>query len=154
MEIPIDKAKSIQQLLELVDRNCRSDNFLFRGQQEDWSLVPRLARLRLRKGDTFAEVERGMFDDFKRHANPHITRTPKSDWDWLALAQHHGMPTRLLDWTTNPLAALWFAICRPAKDRKPAVLWILRTRQRDLLDNPRGEGPWAIPKTRVFRPGR
>jgi hypothetical protein len=55
------------------------------------------------------DYEKETLNRFKLRANPEIVPAPKDDWEWLALAQHHGLPTRLLDWTSSPLIALYFA---------------------------------------------
>lgn len=68
-----------------------------------------MGRLPLANDIVREQYEREVFLEFKRRAHPFLQNTPGSDLEWLYLARHYNLPTRLLDWTTNPLVALFFA---------------------------------------------
>jgi hypothetical protein len=142
---------TLTSYVEYLEQNCEDDTLLFRGQPEDKPLLPRLARLKLRTGKSILAAEASMFNDFHLRALPYLDIDTEDEWEWLALAQHHGMPTRLLDWTINPMVALWFAVAGPPKDNGHGVVWIFRVEDRDLIED-EDEDPFAGDKTRVFQP--
>ena len=85
---------------------------IFRGQSNvKWPLIPKIARLFGHSNvlDTWERLEGFILDDFRKFSVPHIKREPKNHFEWLVTGQHYGLPTRLLDWTTNPLKATFFA---------------------------------------------
>jgi hypothetical protein len=93
----------------------RGGRWVFRGVHDpEHQLLPRVGRVAL------DGTEKRLFQMFLREAPGYCQPVPTDPWEVLAIAQHHGLPTRLLDWTENPLVAAFFA-CDTAYDREGAI---------------------------------
>jgi hypothetical protein len=96
--------------------------FAFRGASSaEHTLSSSLVRLARGHADA-QRLELALLRNFRKYAHGEVPRQD-SIWDWLALGQHRGLPTRLLDWTYSPLVALHFATDDPETFDVDGVVW-------------------------------
>ncbi len=107
---------------ETVTRKGEEEPLWFRGQPTDATLSPRLYRKEYRDADE-AEI-RLQFQSRAIQLMQGRVPDPERKWDWYFLMQHYGAPTRLLDWTDNPLVALFFAVA-DERNQGDASVWVL-----------------------------
>jgi hypothetical protein len=102
--------------------------YLFRGLPDSsYQMETSLKRLGHTDEQT-REIERKILATFKKYAHRDAAEGT-SDWNWLALAQHHGLPTRLLDWTYSPFVALHFAVGEIPNPEKDGVVWMVNSKE-------------------------
>jgi hypothetical protein len=160
----------IRSLGEFVDRvtpgqpdavtGRRRDTGIYRGAPHAYApILTSLDRLGgTHPPHTKADLEEHVLRNYIRYARPHVDGGATNDWEELFSAQHHGVPTRLLDWTYSPLVAAFFAT-RPTRiEEHDRAVWRLDWQKvhrafklpslallpRDL-DDILGEGKHATP---------
>lgn len=142
---------SFKEFQEIILELPMDQFTLYRGQSLDKTLLPKIARYDVADVE---KVEKEMLNDFQRRSIHLIDYQPGSSWDWLALAQHHGMATRLLDWTENPLIALWFSMApkAEAKHSDYSVVWGFNVPGEDVVAATDEMNPFQEGSTKVFKP--
>ncbi len=114
VNVHVKTIHSVPQYLEFIESSQAggSIKLWYRGcGLATYRLLPSLYRHKTQKTpDQLAELERQLMTRFRQRSVPYHSRSMIDDWDTLFFMQHYGIPTRLLDWTENPLTALHFAL--------------------------------------------
>ncbi|MEG9294968.1 FRG domain-containing protein [Mangrovibacillus sp. Mu-81] len=120
---------SVSEYLNKINEVFNSgqiERIWYRGQSkinDKYKLLPSIYR------ETEQEyLEYDLFLRFKAKGVPFLKYKPETEWDWLFLMQHHGVPTRLLDWSEDALIALAFAVEKRTtgdNHEEDACVWLL-----------------------------
>ncbi|MBF0094306.1 MAG: FRG domain-containing protein [Alphaproteobacteria bacterium] len=138
--------KAWRDFRSFVDNNA-AQNRLWRGVPSDsYNLRPSVYRIKNYNED----IEKDLFAEFRQRVRSFADVQTYDVWDILALAQHHGIPTRLLDWTYNPLVAAFFAAA-DQKNARGRITSIIQPPTLDVYGN-NFPDPFKINKVLLFSP--
>ena len=144
-EVYIESLDHFYQQIQTYNSNTD----IYRGvTRKDYKLIPKVGRATFKPITIREEEERRMMRWFKERAIPYLQFEPQDEWEWLALAQHHGLPTRLLDWTRNPLVAAFFAV--EHEYREDSAIYVLK--RKKVLSPKDHPNPFAYNKVGKYVP--
>jgi hypothetical protein len=153
------------ELAELIEHFSFFTGYawLFRGVTDaKYGLIPKIGRdksraKKLKSGTRHRERvpyrfddERAVFEMFKQQARPYLLSPPQSKLEWLAIAQHFELPTRLLDWTDSLLVAAWFAVENGGAGKINSAIWV--SRDVCTVDMDYQSDPFDLPQPCCYRP--